>query len=539
MKEPIEPAASSKAGAGSAWLRLGISGALLLSEYIALSYTFDAQTVGVRGGVWSILGQAGQIGPLLVVGATAFLLLPSLKDAQFERKAAAKPSAPLLLLHVLLGGGFVYVTSAAFGSAEPPPGPAIAWMLGWAALGAATAVSLVVGVLGEWRWFYQTLLRAVAAGGVLGLVAWLAGTLSTELWRPLSDATFVTVATLLQLAGFELFVDAENVVLGLEGFAVTVAPVCSGFEGIGLFTALIVGFLYRFRETLRFPNALLLLPIGMLAVWFGNSLRIAALMIVGARVDAQMAIGSFHSKAGWVFFCAITLAVAGLGRALPFFTKREATAEDSATTNPTAALLLPVLTWIGVGLLTSLFSDGHDPLYAARVIPTAAVLWVYRAEYREWWQKPTPAAWLVGALVGIAWLLGPLQFSPEEGSRAGPGEGWAALTYGSWLVFRCIGAILIIPICEEIAFRGYLTRVVTNRDFWEVPLARITFAGVLVSSIAFGFVHDRWILGALTGVAYALLLRRSGRMSDAIVAHAMSNAVIAAWVLTTGSWQHW
>ncbi len=520
--------------------RLAIAGAVLLIEYLAISYTFDAYGVGQRGGVWSVLGQVGQLGSLLVVATTAFLLVPSDRRGLTAGAKAARPSIGILALHAVLAGAFVAATYLAFGTTEAPAGPALAWMLGWAMLGAATATSLFVGVLGQWRWLLKTLGRAVAAGGVLGLVAWLAGSLSTELWAPLSRMTFHAVAALLRLMAFELYVDLPNVVLGLEGFAVSVSPACSGFEGIGLFVALMSGFIYRFRATLRFPNVLLLLPVGMVAVWFGNVLRIAALMIVGARVDAQMAIGSFHSKAGWVFFCAITLGIAAVGRSLPFFKRDEVKQTDSDDfENPTAPLLLPVLTWIGVGLITSMFSTGHDPLYGVRVVITGAVLWSFRARYAELWQKPSALAWVVGAAVGVLWLVLPLSGVTNEPVAAPGDESWSSLQYVSWVGFRVVGAVLVIPLCEELAFRGYLTRFLSNREFWLVPYQSLTALGVLGSSLAFGLVHDRWLLASVTGVVYAILLRYSGRLMDAVVAHAASNLVIAIWVLATSNWQHW
>jgi hypothetical protein len=38
---------------------------------------------------------------------------------------------------------------------------------------------------------------------------------------------------------------------------------------------------------------------------------------------------------------------------------------------------------------------------------------------------------------------------------------------------------------------------------------------------------------------YALALSRRGRLSDAVLAHATTNALLAAYVLTTGAWSLW
>ena len=60
------------------------------------------------------------------------------------------------------------------------------------------------------------------------------------------------------------------------------------------------------------------------------------------------------------------------------------------------------------------------------------------------------------------------------------------------------------------------------------------------SSLAFGIAHGAWWLpGVVAGLAYAVLLRRTGRLGEAIAAHATTNALIAVWVLGLQQWQLW
>jgi exosortase E/protease (VPEID-CTERM system) len=444
-----------------------------------------------------------------------------------------------LCLHLGIAGAFAYVTQLAFGREQPPPGPVLPWLLGWCVLGAASAASLLMGVLGDWRWLVRAAGRGLALAGGMGLAAWLAGTASSELWEPLSLLTFESVAAVLGWLGFELRMDTANAILELSGFAVSVAPVCSGFEGIGLFVVLFAGFVFHQRAKLCLWRALLVLPLGMVVMWLGNVARISSLMLIGARIDPGIAIGSFHSKAGWIFFSAITLGFALIVQRLAWFSRAEKRDVGESSDNPAVPLLLPVLAWIGIGLVTSAFSDGHDPLYGVRVIVVGVLLWAYRKHYRQWLNRPTMAAWVIGALVGIAWLVIPFDLPPIENQSPAPGETWAAPWFSLWVVLRCLGAIVIIPLCEELAFRGYLARRLARRDFWELPLTHLPWFGMIGSSLIFGAVHGRWVLGTFTGIIFALLVRRSGRLADAIVAHAVSNAVIAAWVVAMGDWKHW
>jgi membrane protease YdiL (CAAX protease family) len=56
----------------------------------------------------------------------------------------------------------------------------------------------------------------------------------------------------------------------------------------------------------------------------------------------------------------------------------------------------------------------------------------------------------------------------------------------------------------------------------------------------FGILHgQRWIAGAIAGMLYAAVARRRGSLGDAALAHATTNALIAAHVLTVGNWNLW
>jgi membrane protease YdiL (CAAX protease family) len=61
----------------------------------------------------------------------------------------------------------------------------------------------------------------------------------------------------------------------------------------------------------------------------------------------------------------------------------------------------------------------------------------------------------------------------------------------------------------------------------------------VISSAAFGLLHERWFAATLCGGLYALAAWRTGRLRDAVVAHAVTNALIAAVVLASGRWGLW
>lgn len=49
-------------------------------------------------------------------------------------------------------------------------------------------------------------------------------------------------------------------------------------------------------------------------------------------------------------------------------------------------------------------------------------------------------------------------------------------------------------------------------------------------------MHDRWLIAGAAGVAFALVLLRRGRLTDAALAHCVANLVVALWAVSQGDW---
>jgi exosortase/archaeosortase family protein len=109
-----------------------------------------------------------------------------------------------------------------------------------------------------------------------------------------------------------------------EHFRVFIAPECSGLEGAGLMLAFGVTLLWLFRQECRFPQCLILLPGGIVLLFLLNSVRIAALVLIGNAGARQIAAGGFHSQAGWIAFNLIALAFVALTMRFRVFTNEAA-----------------------------------------------------------------------------------------------------------------------------------------------------------------------------------------------------------------------
>jgi exosortase E/protease (VPEID-CTERM system) len=206
-----------------------------------------------------------------------------------------------------------------------------------------------------------------------------------------------------------------------------------------------------------------------------------------------------------------------------------------------AAQLAPLLVTLAAALATGAVAAGPlDRLYGVRALAgAAAVLLVRRALPRPSLAlAPWPLA--LGAAVGVVWCLAP------GGDGAALGTALRALApaeQAAWIGARLLGSVLVVPLVEELAFRGFLLPWLAapsaGSEDPALPARRWTWSSVLLSSAAFGALHGSFLLGTAAGIAFAYARARRGRLSDAVVAHVVANAVVALAVLALGRWDLW
>jgi uncharacterized protein len=110
-----------------------------------------------------------------------------------------------------------------------------------------------------------------------------------------------------------------------------------------------------------------------------------------------------------------------------------------------------------------------------------------------------------------------------------------------WILWwRTIRAILIVPIVEELFWRGWLMRWLINTDFERVPLGEYSPLAFWITALLFASEHGPyWDVGLITGIAYNLWMIRTRSLADCILMHAVTNGILSVYVMATGQWQYW
>jgi len=526
-------------------VRLCLLVLLIVAEALAISISFDAQILFERdaSSAYAWLGYVGTAAKILIVWAGALLVAlgPHLKHWVRQLQLAADSHRYLqpLMLQLCAYLLFLVLTYLIFSKTSRWHESEIPLPLLWIAVLAFVA-ALWMNALAPIRFWLRFAREEVLTIGVacaIALLTWVFTLVTQDLWDPLSAGTFNSATSLLQLFYTDIVVEPEHRILGVGSFVVEIAAACSGYEGIGLVLMFTGLYLVIFRQDFRFPQSLLLLLLGAAAIWVFNIFRIAALIVIGAEISPELAVSGFHSLAGWISFVLVTACILLLAHNSRLFS-RSPQKTSAQPVNFRMALLIPLVVLLSATLMTAAMTITVDWWYPLRVVLTACALAFLWRHYRSIPFRITWFAVATGVLVFLLWLL----LVPDDSvASAVTDQQLHEIPSGlliAWLLFRTLGAVITVPLAEELAFRGYLFELLgTNRN--TSGWSRFPWLALIVSSILFGLLHSAWLAGLLAGVAYGLVRFYRNNVADAFVAHATTNGLLSVWVLTTGSWSLW
>lgn len=208
---------------------------------------------------------------------------------------------------------------------------------------------------------------------------------------------------------------------------------------------------------------------------------------------------------------------------------------------PMAAFL--ALLWLGPKL-------GLGPWeFPVRVLLLSAVLWFCSRRVIQL----RPARWLASSAVGIAVFL--IWIAPDvlipnwrahwlfQNSLMGSvatSIDTTLLASPLVLLFRTLRAVILVPIVEELFWRAWLMRWLIRSDFQNVPLGAYSSSSFALTALLFASEHGPyWEVGLLAGIIYNAWMIRTRSLADCILAHAITNAALSAYVLATGKWEYW
>ena len=206
--------------------------------------------------------------------------------------------------------------------------------------------------------------------------------------------------------------------------------------------------------------------------------------------------------------------------------------------------VLPFAAFAGVTLFQGRLGDHSQYwVYALKTALGALMLWFARPYVKEMRWKFSWEALLTGFVVFLAWIglegYYPLLTGREAAFNPVRHYGAGSFMAVFFIAVRAAGSSLVVPPLEEVFYRSFLYRYLIKSDFLKIPLERFQWRAFLVAGLVFGLGHYEWLPGILCAFAYQGLVCRKDRLGDAITAHAITNFLLAIWVVSRDAYYFW
>ena len=184
-------------------------------------------------------------------------------------------------------------------------------------------------------------------------------------------------------------------------------------------------------------------------------------------------------------------------------------------------------------------------IYLIKISAVIAALLYFLRSYTELSKKPPMEDFMYAAVSGlivfVVWIF-PYPTWLVAGADAvgvNPTQGLSSLEATLWLSTRMMGAVLIVPIMEELFWRSFIMRWYDNQDFLSVDPEKISGFAYIGSACIFALEHNLWLAGLFAGLVYGELYKTYKNLWIPIFAHAVTNCILGVWVLFSGNWQYW
>lgn len=226
---------------------------------------------------------------------------------------------------------------------------------------------------------------------------------------------------------------------------------------------------------------------------------------------------------------------------------------------PRAPLTIPYFAYLLILAFFDFVPTKFLPLAIALHI--AATFWVialFRNHYPPLGRLMTPLAIVAGFLAAWLWVAGQHLLDgvkianydlggrfflyPGHAKPYDPhtdfGDGKLFWIYA---VLKITRACTVVPIVEELFWRGFILRAFINLNRpEEVPLGKFTWGALIGSSFLSILQHpDNWGVSVACWLFFNALFFWTKSLRCLMLTHAMTNLVLYTYVIRTGDWRFW
>ncbi len=236
--------------------------------------------------------------------------------------------------------------------------------------------------------------------------------------------------------------------------------------------------------------------------------------------------------------------------------------------------MLPMAVFLALVWIGGLDERLHAPAYVTRtLIVGGLLLWLWPRVKRdvEWTHLGLgTAVGVVGVVQWVGmdkllqaarnqfpedWVLDGLWAMLISGVR--PHEGFdpmsevlepaGVIAFVGFVLIRTLGPVLVVPVMEELFWRNWLWRYFISPNNWRLAaIGEPDKLAIFGTCAAFALVHPQRLVSLVWALLIAWLLVRTRSIGACIVAHAVTNLLLAIYVLVmalalgrAGEWYFW
>jgi CAAX prenyl protease-like protein len=217
-----------------------------------------------------------------------------------------------------------------------------------------------------------------------------------------------------------------------------------------------------------------------------------------------------------------------------------------------AAFTLPMAVFLLLLALRSLLQNGGGAwwraspefwIYPAQTILCGGLLLWFRREYEFGGARRIAFALLVGVGVFCLWISPQalFGFAPRLDGFNPEAVSGSPAAYSTTLLLRFLRLVVVVPLIEEIFWRGFVLRYFINEKFHAVPIGAFSWLSFAAVTVGFGFAHSRpdWIVALIAGALYNCVAYRTKSLASCVLAHAVTNLLLGLWIMATRQWGFW
>lgn len=109
----------------------------------------------------------------------------------------------------------------------------------------------------------------------------------------------------------------------------------------------------------------------------------------------------------------------------------------------------------------------------------------------------------------------------------------------SFVAARLLGLAVLVPVIEEIFWRGFLLRWIISPEWQDQKIGDFTLKSFLMITLLFTLAHPEWLAAAVYCSLINILLYWKRDLWNCIVAHGTSNLLLGLYILYSQTWELW